>query len=373
MSKVTVRRKAISKARHTIYLDLYPPILNPYTGKLQRTEYLKLYTYDKPSNKAERLHNKETSNLVEFVRASRQIDIQNRRFGFLSYTIRDSKFIKYFKDLTVKKQKSESDNHAMALRYFIAFAGEDIKLSDLNDFLCEDYKNFLLSGPGISRTGKAINKNTAVNYFAKFRSVLKDIFKKGLIDIDLYEIVLPIKPKETHRDRLEIEEFQQLASAPSSSDLMKRAALFSGLTGLRFSDVQTLTYSEVRGSPGKYYLQYFQGKTENAEVLPISDQAVELMGEMGKPEELVFENLMYSRLKPFFVSWLSKARINKNITFHSLRHTHATLQLEFGTDIFTLSKMLGHRSLKSTQVYAKIVDKKKTEAAGRIVLDLNQL
>lgn len=373
MSKVTVRRKAISKARHTIYLDLYPPILNPYTGKLQRTEYLKLYTYDKPSNRAERLHNKETSNLVEFVRASRQIDIQNRRFGFLSYTIRDSKFIKYFKDLTVKKQKSESDNHAMALRYFIAFAGEDIKLSDLNDFLCEDYKNFLLSGPGISRTGKAINKNTAVNYFAKFRSALKDIFKKGLIDIDLYEIVLPIKPKETHRDRLEIEEFQRLASAPSSSDLMKRAALFSGLTGLRFSDVQTLTYSEVRGSSGKYYLQYFQGKTDNAEVLPISDQAVELMGEIGEPEELVFENLMYSRLKPFFVSWLSKAKINKNITFHSLRHTHATLQLEFGTDIFTLSKMLGHRSLKSTQVYAKIVDKKKTEAAGRIVLDLDGL
>ncbi|WP_316740633.1 site-specific integrase [Pedobacter antarcticus] len=373
MSKVTVRRKAISKGRHTIYLDHYPPIYNPYTGKLQRTEYLKLYTFDKPLNSAERLHNKETSNLVEYIRASRQIDIQNRRFGFLSDAIRDSSFIEHFRSFMVKKQRSDSDNYAMALRYFIAFAGEDIKLSDLNDFLCEDYKHFLLSGPGISRREKAISKNTAVNYFAKFRSVLKEVFKRGLIDVDLYKVVLPIKPKETHRDRLEIEEFQRLASTPSSSDLMKRAALFSGLTGLRFSDVQALTYSNIKGVPGRYYLQYIQDKTENAEVLPISDQAVQLIGKRGEPRELVFDNLKYSNLKPFFVTWLSRARVYKNITFHSFRHTYATLQLEYGTDIFTLSKLLGHKSLKSTQVYAKIVDRKKTEAAGRIVIDLEFL
>jgi integrase len=291
MSKVTIRRKSISKARQTLFLDHYPPIYNPYTGKLQRTEYLKLYTFDKPANKAERLHNKETLNLVEFIRAGRQIDIQNRRFGFLSDAVRDSKFIAFFRAFIAKKQKSDSDNYAMSLRYFIAFAGENVKLSELNDYLCEDYKNFLLGGPGISRRGSAITRNTAVNYFAKFRSVIKDVFQKGLINEDLYKMVLPIKPKETHRDRLEIEEFQRLASTPSSSDLMKRAALFSGLTGLRFSDVQSLTYSEVKGVPGKYYLQYIQEKTNGAEVLPISDQAVELIGKLGNPDRLVFDNV----------------------------------------------------------------------------------
>lgn len=373
MSKVTIRRKAISKGRHTIYLDHYPPILNPYNGKLQRKEYLKLYLFDKPSHEAERLHNKETENLVEFIRAGRQIEIQNRRFGFLSDAIRDSDFIEFFRAIIVKRQKSDSDNHAMSLRYFIAFAGEKLKVSDLNDFLCEDYKNFLLGGPGISRRGKAISKNTAVNYFSKFRSILNGAFKKGVISIDLYNEISPIKPNETHRDRLDIEEFQRLASTPSSSDLMKRAALFSGLTGLRFSDVQALTYSEVKGVSGKYYLQYVQGKTLGAEVLPISNQAVQLMRGMGMPGELVFEDLKYSSLKPFFVSWLFKAGVDKNITFHSFRHTYATLQIESGTDIFTLSKMLGHKSLKSTQVYAKIVDKKKTEAAGRIKIDLDNL
>lgn len=370
MSKVTIRRKAISNGRHSLYLDHYPPIYNPHTGKLQRTEFLKLFMFDKPAHKAERLHNKETLNLVEFIRASRQIDIQNRRFGFISNAAKDSNFIDFFEAFIAKKRKSTSDNYSMSLRYFIAFAGENIRLSDLNDFLCEDYKNFLLSGPGISRSGRAIARNTAVNYFAKLRSVLKAAFKKKLITEDLHELVKPIQPKETHRDRLELEEFQKLASTPSSCNLMKRAALFSGFTGLRFSDVQTLTYSEVRGVPGKHYIQFTQEKTAGAEILPISDQAKELIGKMGKPDELVFKNLKYSSLRSFFISWLSKAEIYKNITFHSFRHTHATLQIEFGTDIFTLSKMLGHKSLKSTQVYAKIVDKKKSDAAKRIVIDL---
>lgn len=65
-----------------------------------------------------------------------------------------------------------------------------------------------------------------------------------------------------------------------------------------------------------------------------------------------------------------KAGISKTISFHCARHTYATLQLTLGTDIFTVSKLLGHKDLKTTQVYAKIIDEKKKEAANKIVLDL---
>lgn len=203
---------------------------NPHKGKFQRKEYLKLFLFDKPISKPDRLHNKETKSLIEFIRANRQIDIQNKRFGFLSETVRDSSFIDFFRNYVSKRQRSSSDNNAMSLRYFMAFADKGIRFSDLNDFLCEDYKNFLLGGPGISRRGKPIGRNTAVNYFAKFRSALRKAFSNGFIDLDLYGIVAPIKVKETHRDRLDIEEFQKLAYTVSASDLMKRAALFSGLT-----------------------------------------------------------------------------------------------------------------------------------------------
>jgi site-specific recombinase XerD len=64
-----------------------------------------------------------------------------------------------------------------------------------------------------------------------------------------------------------------------------------------------------------------------------------------------------------------KAGISKTITFHCARHTYATLQLTLGTDIFTVSKLLGHKDIRTTQVYAKIIDEKKMEAANRIKLD----
>lgn len=65
-----------------------------------------------------------------------------------------------------------------------------------------------------------------------------------------------------------------------------------------------------------------------------------------------------------------KAGINKTITFHCARHTYATLQLTLGTDIYTVSKLLGHKELRTTQIYAKVIDDKKKQAANRIQLDL---
>ncbi|MDB5287367.1 MAG: site-specific integrase [Mucilaginibacter sp.] len=370
MPRVHLRKKAISKDRHSWYLDFSPPLRNAKTGKAQRFEFLELFTYDRPASALQRQHNSETRDLIENIRAKRQLDIQNRKFGFISDRDRSSSFIDYFREFTEAKQKTDNDNYGMSFRYFLEFAGHDVIFNDLDEFFCVDYRNFLLSGPGIGRRGKAIITNTAVSYFAKFRSSLQQAYKQALLTADLYAQVEPISPKETHREQLELEEFQQLVDAPAKSDLIKRAAIFSGLTGLRFSDVKTLMWSEVRGSTGKYHLQFTQEKTEGAEILPISDQAVEVMGERVEPEDYVFAGLAYSSLKPCFKDWLKKAGISKNITFHSFRHTYATLQLELGTELLTVSKLLGHRSIKTTLVYTKVKDKKKIEAAGRIKLRL---
>lgn len=196
------------------------------------------------------------------------------------------------------------------------------------------------------------------------------MYRKGLILEDLYSKIDPIHPQETHRERLEIEELQLLAHTPAKSDLMKRASLFSALTGLRFSDVQSLKWGELRGYKGKYSLHFHQDKTGAAETLPISDLAVELMGRQTKDADQVFYGLVYYRLKDFLRRWLKAAGINKNITFHSFRHTYATLQIEMGTDLYTVSKMLGHKSIRTTEIYAKVADKKKIEATRKINLEL---
>ena len=368
MPKVHIRKRPLSKGRQSLILDFSPPLRNPKTGKPQRFEFLELFVYDKPTTNLERRHNAETMELVENIRANRQLDIQNRKFGFISERTRSSNFIDYFSDVTEAKKETDSDNVAMGFRYFVAFAGHDVIFNDLDEYFCEDYRNFLLSGPGISRRGRPISRNTAVSYFAKFRNILQRAYRQKLLTTDLFSVIKPIKPKETHREQLELEEFQAMVDANAKSDLVKRAAIFAGLTGLRYSDVSTLKWSEVRGRPGNYLLQFTQEKTEGTEVLPISDQAVTILGRRGGPDDNVFSGLYYSMLKPVFRDWLKNAGIEKNITFHSFRHTYATLQLELGTELLTVSKMLGHRSFKTTLVYTKVKDKKKVEAANRIKL-----
>lgn len=106
--------------------------------------------------------------------------------------------------------------------------------------------------------------------------------------------------------------------------------------------------------------------------MPISEQAYQLCGEPRKPEQLVFEDLP----DPSWISaplkrWIKSAGITRKITFHCFRHTYAILQLAGGTDIYTVSKMLGHTNVKTTQVYAKVVDEKKQKAAETIKLNIN--
>jgi integrase len=120
-----------------------------------------------------------------------------------------------------------------------------------------------------------------------------------------------------------------------------------------------------------YYIRFRQKKTKGVETLPISEQAYSLLGEQGENPNKIFEGLNYSTWSNLKLQqWVMKAGISKTITFHCARHTYATLQLTMGTDIYTVSKLLGHKELRTTQIYAKVIDDKKKDAANRIKLDL---
>ena len=158
---------------------------------------------------------------------------------------------------------------------------------------------------------------------------------------------------------------------------MKRAALFSAMTGLRFSDIQKMKWKEIELIKGVgYVLNYSQKKTKSVEVHPITEQAYRITEGTENPKDMPQENFVIEGLKysayhnKHLFQWLVAAGITKKITFHCFRHTFATLQLFNGTDIYTVSKMLGHKDLKTTQVYAKIVDEAKRTAANKITLDM---
>jgi integrase len=172
-----------------------------------------------------------------------------------------------------------------------------------------------------------------------------------------------------------MEELQALYNTECSLPEIKKAAIFSALTGLRFSDIQQLTWANLQQSKATgHYIQFRQKKTKGIEVLPIPDQVLQLIGERGPGTDLVFQELEYSATNNAILrDWVQAAGITKYITFHCFRHTYATLQLSLGTDIYTVSQLLGHRELKTTQIYAKVVDKAKQEAANRIKLDFDAI
>lgn len=373
-TKVKLRQRAISGNRQSLYLDFYPAIPHPETGKPTRREFLGLYIYEKPKTPIDKQHNKETLQLAENIRAKRQIEIQAGDYGFLNAKLKaETDFVQYFKQIVETKTGGNKNGWQTAFNYFVMFTGGKLTLSNLNENLCNEFREYLLTAKrqrGIK--SEQITQSSARAYYNKFKAALKQAHKKGLIEKDLSTRIDGISEPEVQREYLTLEQLQALVNTPCSIPLLKNAAIFSALTGLRFSDISKLVWGEVQYSKLEgYYLQFRQKKTKGVEVLPISEQAFKLLGERKEPTEQVFKGLIYSAyLNVHLKQWILRAGITKDITFHCFRHTFATLQLSHGTDIYTVSKMLGHRELKTTQIYAKIVDEAKRKAADKIKLDM---
>jgi len=409
--KVTLREKYISNGRKSLYLDFYPEIIHPDTGKITRREFLGMYVYIdkndlkkhikeqkqlgknvdalkkiekglKPLTPTQEKHNADTIKVAESIRQKRQIHLdkpeiysplEKERLKVIA--LGEKCFVEYFRQMATKRKEATHTVWLSALNYLEEFTkdtGGSVKFADLNQSFFENFKEFLTSTKS-KRSDKALlAQNSAVSYFNKVKAALKQAYKDGILQTDLNARIAPIKQAETKREYLTIEELNQLVKTPCNNILLKRAALFSALTGLRFSDIQKLTWGEIEYITGEgYVLKFQQKKTKGIENLPISEQAVNLLGEPKNPTDSVFDGLTYSAYQnKHLYQWLGAAGITKNITFHCFRHTFATLQLYNGTDIYTVSKMLGHKDLKTTQVYAKIVDESKRKAANRIKLDM---
>lgn len=228
MSKVTLREKPIGKGMNSLYLDIYPPVRNPHTGKLQRKHYLEIYVFRKPKDQLERAHNRETMELARNEAAIRQLDVQNARFGFTSKRMREGNFVEFFeKEKNERKNDSSLENWKNAIVYFKDFAGEQVRFNELSEGFSEEFAAYLLSGPALGPRKVQIGTNTAVSYFAKYIATLKQAFKEGYLSSNIAELIEQISAEEGHREFLFLDELQQLADTPCSSDLIRRASLFA--------------------------------------------------------------------------------------------------------------------------------------------------
>lgn len=382
--KVKLRQKKISNGRKSLYLDFYPPIPHPETGELTRREFLKMYIFEKPRNPIDKRHNSETLRIADSIRQKRE-NFLNKPEIYSQYEKEQLRlkelgelcFVEYYRELANKRKGSNHDNWMSALNYLEEFTGGTLKFADLNEKVLEDFKEYLLTTKSKRSDKTKLSQNSAVSYFNKIKAALKKAYKDGVIQDDLNSKVATIKETETRREYLTFEELNSLVQTPCNDHLLKRVALFAALTGMAFKEIQNMVWNDISYIEGQGYLVLTKRqKTQRDNYLPISEQAYSFTEGTDNPNDMpqdakVFEGLKYSAYNnKHLYQWIGAAGITKHITWHSFRHTYATLQLYHGTDLYTVSKLLGHKNIKTTQIYGKIVDESKREAADKIQLDL---
>lgn len=383
--KVKLREKKISGKRQSLYLDFYPAIPHPETGEPTRREFLKMYLFDKAKKPIDKQHNKETLQLAEQIRQKRENHLNKPEIytGYEKEQLKikeqgEKNFVAYFKTLTDKRKASNNDNWVSAYKYLNTFTGGDneknilgnLKFADLNEKFCNDFKEYLLTTKSNKSNKVTLAKNSALSYFNKLKATLKQAYKDGDIASDLNAKIECIEPQETISQTLTIEELNKLAKAECKYPLLKNYVLFSALTGMPFKEMQNLKWGQVEVSETfGIKIKMTRQKTGKPYLINISEQAYSLMGERKEPTDKVFDGINNRDRYYFFPLWLAENGIKKDMTFHDLRHTYGCLQIDAGTDIYTLQGNMGHSTPRQSMMYGKISDQRKREAANKIQLD----
>lgn len=370
---IKLRKRKPVNGQVALFLDIY----NPEAKKKRTNKSLGLFLYENPSTPAQKKSNKEILDAAEKIRSKMTLELAMENNGLGELTKKDKSsinFLDYFKELTDARYESINNygNWDSALKHLKNFCPEGIPLNQIDSKWLSDFK-YYLQHVAKKKSNQPLSQSSLYSYFNKVKASLNQAHRDELILKNPGLSVKGFKEGEVQREFLTLEELNRSVTADCDVPQMKKAFIFSCLTGLRWSDILALVWSDLQYSEDKQYwlLRFRQQKTKGAETLPISDQARELLGEIGKPNEHIFPGLKYSawyNLK--LQQWLMRAGITKTITFHCARHTYATLQLSNGTDIYTVSKLLGHRELKTTQIYAKVIDDKKI-AASKAIPKLN--
>ena len=365
------QRKHSKKGSISLYLEIYKGTTTSSSGKvkiLRDYEYLNLYLIDNPKNQIDKQQNKETLSLAKSIKAKRELEIKNGLYGFINEFKQSTNFIDYFTDQMENRKQSKGNygNWDSTLKHLIKFAGIKVSFREIDQTFCENFRDYL-KNTAKKTNGLPLSSSSVSSYFNKFRACLKEAVKKKIILSNPATDVSNPKVIENKREYLTLDELKAIVKTECRYEVLKRAFIFSCLTGLRWSDINNLKWSELQNTNEGWRITFHQQKTKGLQYLDMSEQARVYLGEKGNPDERVFTGLKYSSYMNVELSkWIMRAGISKNITFHCARHTFAVLQLTLGTEIFTLSKLLGHSELKTTQIYAKIIDEKKREAVNKI-------
>lgn len=345
---VRLRQKPLKDGSVSLYLDIY------INGQ-RNYEFLKLYLVPERTRQ-DKSKNRETMRLADVIKAQRTIEVERGTYGLqggCSITIGDW-MAKCVREL--RNEGKDSQNLSSGLRLITSFFG--IRLHNVSATTLKQIKDTIYS--------TNLRHNTKTLYFSRVKTQLRKAEKEGYIKQGVLSAVSVDRQEDTNREHLTMEELALLFNTPFEDDGLRRAFLFSCLTGLRKCDIRALRWFNISESDGNTRIIFRQIKTGGQEYLDINDQAAWLMGERKGNDEAIFDIPNNNHLMERLTRWVRSAGIDKRITFHCARHTFAVMMLELNTNIAVIQKLLGHAKLDTTLIYAKVVDKSKREAVGRI-------
>ena len=346
-TRINIRKRQISNGRSSLYLDYYPGVFDRIKKRMVRRETLYLYVYDRPETLADRQHNDEMMELARQIRTKRMIDISSAYYGITKKAaLIKGDFLQYFEE---RCMINNSKYHGV-FKHFYEFCNGYCTFEQLSVTMCEQFRHYLLHTALSRTTGKPLRRTTAAAYYDLFLYILKIAYNDNAISSNLAECVSGIRAEGTIKTSLNYEELDRLFKTPCRHDVLRRASIFAVLSGLRRGDILALVWKDYeRDNKGKPTFRIVTKKTGAVSHHPVSAEAMEACGPAG--DGLIFKGLTANMTTITFKKWVTDAGISKPVTFHTLRHTYATLLHENGNSLHTIQNLMIHLHPGTTAQY----------------------
>ncbi len=312
----------------------------------------------------DRLQDRETLKMADEIRARREIELLQSMHGVIHPAKRKESFVAYAERIVESKvSRSTRQSYRDSLKHFVDFKGDWVSFGGLTRRFMEDFRAHLLT---------KVSQNSAQIYFSRIKAILHQAVREGMIASNPAQGI-SVQKQERLPIFLTIEEIQELARTPCANQHVRAAFLFSCFTGLRYSDLKTLSWENIQGEN----LVFTQSKTRSPLRVPLSEQGQRILREIqntpvssrlktSMDQNLIFRLPAQPTIDKELKQWGRTAKLTKVLSMHKARHTFATLSLSSGIDIYTTSKLLGHKNLQNTQIYAQVIDQKKKEAVLKL-------
>ena len=301
---------------------------------------------------------------AEAIVVARASELEADNYNMVTDTGKKTIITAWMQNYVDSYNKKDKRNMQGAVNRFKAFLAEEkireLKFGNLNALIIEDFINYLEE----NSKGEGAN-----SYYSRFKKMIKQAYRKKLMKENILDHVEK-KPRGNakKKDILTLSELKSLGATPIESPEIRKAFLFSCVTGLRWIDVKNLKWENIDVSSKR--MQIRQSKTNEDVSTPLNETAIKLIGKNKDSKDLVFNLPTANGANKTLKAWVKRAKITKAITWHNARHSFGTNLIYNKVDVLTTSKLLGHTSMKHTQRYVKASQEMKEAATDKVNIDL---